>query len=41
MSKKENMKSNEQETPPQTHGEKKQVRRYTGEKNKKEKYLFL
>jgi hypothetical protein len=35
MSKKENMKSNEQEITPQTSNVK-EVKRYTGEKNKKE-----
>ena len=36
MSEKENVKSNEQETTPQTSHVKKQSRRYTSEKNKKE-----
>lgn len=36
MSKKESMKTNEQEAMPPTHSAKKPVRRYTGEKNKKE-----
>jgi len=35
MSEKESVKSNEQETPPQTSHLKKQQGRYTGEKNKK------
>jgi len=35
MSEKESMKTSEQETMPQTSHVKKQVRRYTGEKNKK------
>lgn len=35
MSEKENVNSDEQEAMPPTHGAKKPVRRYTGEKNKK------